>query len=76
MKPKIYFLITKHSKSQAVGSSELHLAQILIDRGNGLAPCSYKHTHMLQREGNGVQSETHCKSIVFQSTSVNFGLVP
>lgn len=76
MKPKRYFLITRHSKSQAVGSSELHLAQILIDRGNALAPHSCKHTYMLQKEESGVQSETHCKSIVFQFTSVTFGLVP
>lgn len=76
MKPKIYFHITRHSKSQTVGSSELHLALILTDRGNGLATHFCKHTHMLQKEESGVQSETHCKSIVFQFTSVTFGLVP
>ena len=59
MKPKMYFLITKHSKSQAVCSSELHLAQILIYRGNGLAPCSCKCMHLLQKEASGVQSETY-----------------
>lgn len=59
MRPEMYFLITKHSKTQAVCSSDLHLAEILIYRGNSLALCSCKYTHLLQKEERGLQSEIY-----------------